>query len=147
MNRLMSALSVLLLTLPLAAAALVPPADDGIFVEGTRYDAVLETKVAYLRFKFKVTVELTRIDPPREIEAKIEGTPLGVVGRLTAASRTRLSEDPAGTLVEYEIDSALTGKLGGIGQPVLKSKAKQMEQQFFARLRAAFEEAAPAEAP
>jgi uncharacterized protein len=116
-------------------------------VDATRYDAVLETKVAYLRFKFKVTVELTRIDPPREIEAKIEGTPLGVVGRLTAASRTRLSEDPAGTLVEYEIDSALTGKLGGIGQPVLKSKAKQMEQQFFARLRAAFEEAAPAEAP
>jgi uncharacterized protein len=113
----------------------------------THYDAVLETKVAYLQFKFKVTVEFTRIDPPREIEAKIEGTPLGVVGRLTAASRTRLSEDPAGTLVEYEIDTALTGKLGGIGQPVLKSKAKQMEKQFFARLRAAFDEAAPAEAP
>jgi carbon monoxide dehydrogenase subunit G len=113
----------------------------------THYDAVLETKVAYLQFKFKVTVEFTRIEPPREIEAKIEGTPLGVVGRLTAASRTRLSEDPAGTLVEYEIDTALTGKLGGIGQPVLKSKAKQMEKQFFARLRAAFDEAAPAEAP
>jgi carbon monoxide dehydrogenase subunit G len=113
----------------------------------THYDAVLETKVAYLQFKFKVKVEFTRLDPPREIEAKIEGTPLGVVGRLTAASRTRLSEDPAGTLVEYEIDTALTGKLGGIGQPVLKSKAKQMEKQFFARLRAAFDEAAPAEAP
>jgi uncharacterized protein len=116
-------------------------------IDATHYDAVLETKVAYLQFKFKVTVELTRIDPPCEIEAKIEGTPLGVVGRLTAASRTRLSEEPAGTLVEYEIDTALTGKLGGIGQPVLKSKAKQMEKQFFARLRAAFEEAAPAEAP
>ena len=115
--------------------------------DATHYDATLETKVAYLQFRFKVIVELTRVEPPREIEAKIEGTPLGVVGRLTASSRTTLTEEPDGTLVEYAIETALTGKLGGIGQPVLKSKAKQMEKQFFARLRAAFEEAAPAEAP
>ena len=115
-------------------------------VDATHYDAMLETKVAYLQFKFKVIVELTRIEPPRAIEARIEGTPLGVVGRLTATSRTTLTEESDGTLVQYEIDTALTGKLGGIGQPVLKSKAKQMEKQFFTRLRAAFEEAAPAEA-
>jgi uncharacterized protein len=114
--------------------------------DATHYDAMLETKVAYLQFKFKVVVELTRIEPPREIEARIEGTPLGVVGRLTASSRTMLTEEADGTLVQYEIDTALTGKLGGIGQPVLKSKAKQMEKQFFTRLRAAFEEATPAEA-
>jgi uncharacterized protein len=115
-------------------------------IDATHYDAVLETKVAYLQFQFRVVVELTRIEPPRELEARIEGTPLGVVGRLTATSRTILTEEPDGALVQYEIDTALTGKLGAIGQPVLKSKAKQMEKQFFTRLRAAFEEAAPAEA-
>ena len=115
-------------------------------INATHYDAVLETKVAYLQFKFKVVVELTRIEPPQTLEAKIEGTPLGVVGRLTATSRTTLTELDDGTLVLYEIDTALTGKLGAVGQPVLKSKAKQMEKHFFARLRAAFEEAAPAEA-
>ncbi len=36
----------------------------------------------------------------------------------------------------------LTGKLGSLGQPVLRSKAKEMERQFAARLAAAF--AAPA---
>jgi uncharacterized protein len=115
-------------------------------IDATHYDAVLETKVAYLQFKFKVLVELTRVEPPSELEAKIEGTPLGVVGRLAAVSRTTLSDDADGTAVRYEIDTSLTGKLGAIGQPVLKSKAKQMEKQFFTRLRAAFEEAAPAEA-
>src|ERR1700760_1993217 len=57
-----------------------------------RYDAVLETKVAYLSFKFKVTVELTRAEAPSRLEAKVEGAPLGVVGRLTATSATTLSE-------------------------------------------------------
>jgi uncharacterized protein len=103
-----------------------------------RYAAVLETKVAYMTFRFKVTVELVRADPPNEIEAKVEGTPLGVVGRLTATSLTRLTEIGDTTQIAYEVDAALTGKLGSLGQPVLRSKAKEMEKKFAAHLRAAF---------
>ena len=106
------------------------------------YAAVFETKVAYMKFKFKVTVQVTRAEPPREIEAKVEGTPLGIVGRLTATALTRLTELGDQTRIDYEIEAALTGKLGSLGQPVLRSKAKEMERQFAARLAAAF--AAPA---
>jgi uncharacterized protein len=107
-------------------------------IDATHYNAVIEAKVAYMRFNFKVSVELTRLAPPDEIEAKIEGTPLGVVGRLTATSMTRLTEADGQTLIQYSIDTTLTGKLGSIGQPVLRSKAKEMERQFTERLRAAF---------
>ncbi len=107
-------------------------------IDATHFDAVLETKVAYMRFAFKVSVELTKVSPPDTIEAKVEGTPLGVVGRLTATSRTHLSEAGGETVVRYSIDSTLAGKLGSIGQPVLKSKAKDMEKKFTERLRAAF---------
>ena len=61
-------------------------------IDPTHYAAVFETKVAYLKFRFNVTVEVTRMDEPKAIEAKIEGTPLGVVGRLTAKSVTTLTE-------------------------------------------------------
>jgi carbon monoxide dehydrogenase subunit G len=111
-----------------------------------RYSAMLETRVAYLQFRFKVEVALTRVDAPRELEARIEGTPLGVVGRLTAHSLTRLAEEGDVTTIHYDIEAALTGKLGAIGQPVLRAKAKEMEKQFVARLRAAFEKPLPAEA-
>lgn len=103
-----------------------------------RFDAVLETKVAYMTFKFKVTVEMTEVAPPHTIAAKIEGTPLGLVGRLAATSSTRLTAAGDQTLIQYEIDAALTGKLGSIGQPVLKAKAKDMEKQFAKNLQAAF---------
>jgi carbon monoxide dehydrogenase subunit G len=111
-------------------------------IDPDHYAAVLETKVAYLKFKFNVAVEVVRIVPPSEIEARIEGTPLGIVGRLTASSVTRLSEDNGGTRVSYEVDAVLTGKLGSLGQPVLRAKAKDMERQFAERLRAAFAPAA-----
>ncbi len=102
------------------------------------FDAILETKVAYMTFKFKVTAELTEVTAPAVIAAKIEGAPLGLAGRLTATSATRLFETAQGTTIQYEIDTALTGKLGSIGQPVLKAKAKDMEKQFAKNLRAAF---------
>ena len=54
---------------------------------------MLETRIAYLRFNFKAVVDISRkLSPPEQIEAKVEGTPLGVVGRLTATATTRLSE-------------------------------------------------------
>ncbi|MGZ3312127.1 MAG: CoxG family protein, partial [Xanthobacteraceae bacterium] len=106
-------------------------------IDSDHYTAVLDTKVAYLKFKFNVAVEVVRADPPHEIEAKIEGTPLGIVGRLTASSVTRLAEENGGTKISYEIEAALTGKLGSLGQPVLRSKAKELERQFAERMRAA----------
>jgi len=115
---------------------------DGVMdlkaVDATHYDAVLETKVAYMKFSFRVSVEITNLSPPDTIEAKVEGTPIGVVGRLTATSRTHLTESGGQTIVAYSIDSTLAGKLGSIGQPVLRAKAKDMEKKFTERLRAAF---------
>ena len=110
------------------------------------YAAVFETKVAYMKFKFKVTVEVTRAQEPDEIEAKVEGTPLGIVGRLTGVALTKLSDADVdgvpGTKIAYEVETALTGKLGSLGQPVLRSKAKELERQFAARLAAAFADGA-----
>ena len=116
-------------------------------IDATHYDAVLETRIAYMRFKFKVAVEMTKAISPEEIEAKVEGTPLGVVGRLTATATTRLADLGGQTLIRYAIDATLTGKLGSMGQPVLKAKAKEMEKQFTARLAAAFAGGGPGGVP
>ena len=79
-------------------------------IDGSHYTAVMETKIAYLKFKFDVAVEVLRMNPPSEIEA------------------------------------ALTGKLGSLGQPVLRAKMKEMEREFTKRVRAAFAAAEPGNA-
>jgi uncharacterized protein len=119
-------------------AACVDGVRDLQEIDATHYRAVMETKVAYIKFKFAVAVEVTRVEPPGLIEAKIEGTPHGIVGRLSATSRTSLTDHDEATRVQYEIEAALTGKLGSLGQPVIRSKAKEMERHFAEKLRAAF---------
>ena len=110
-------------------------------IDERRYAAVMETKVAYMKFIFKVAVEIVSLAPPDRIEAKIEGTPLGIVGRLNASSSTTLTEAGDGSHIAYAVDVALTGKLGALGAPVLRSKAKELEKQFGANLQRAFEPA------
>ena len=66
------------------------------------YAAIFETKVAYMKFKFKVSVAVVRAEAPREIEAKVEGAPLGIVGRLTATALTRLTEAGEETKIDYD---------------------------------------------
>jgi carbon monoxide dehydrogenase subunit G len=107
-------------------------------IDETHYTATLETRIAYIKFKFAVAVELTKIDAPNEVVAKAEGTPMGLVGRLTATSGAVLHDEGGETVVTYEIDVALAGKLGSLGQSVLKSKAREMEKQFAGNLLAAF---------
>ena len=107
-------------------------------IDPTHYSALFATKIAYMRFNFKVSIEMTTLAPPDAIEARVEGTPIGAVGRLTATAATHLDERDGQTDIRYAIDATLTGKLGSIGQPVLKAKAREMEKQFAQRLKAAF---------
>lgn len=103
-----------------------------------RYEAQFETTVAYMKFRFRMHVEMVRQVRPDVIESRVDGSPVGMVGRLTATATTHLADEDGGTRIRYDIDSVLTGRLGSLGQPVLKAKARDMERQFVARLRAAF---------
>jgi carbon monoxide dehydrogenase subunit G len=131
---------------PQVFASCVEGVQDLKEIDKTHYSAVLETRVAYMKFRFAVTVEVVRAERPGLIEAKIEGTPLGIVGRMSATSTTTLTEIGGGTKIAYEVEAALAGKLGSIGQPVLKSKARDMEKQFAARLAERFRTPAPGSA-
>ncbi len=119
---------------PKSFIALVDGLHDLKEIDPTHYEAVFETKIAYLKFRFNVSVEVTKLEVG-EIGAKVEGTPLGVVGRLTAIATTKLDESAGETKVSYSVDATLAGKLGSMGQPVLRSKAKDMEKEFSKRLR------------
>ena len=120
-----------------AFVKLVDGVEDLRQIDPAHFAAIFETRIAYMKFKFAVTVEVIEADAPNVIEARIEGNSLGVVGRLTAKSTTTLTEVGDETKVVYAVESTLSGKLGSIGQPVLRAKAKEMEKTFANRLRAA----------
>ena len=117
-------------------------------IDEDHYTAQLETRIAYIKFRFDVAVVLLERRAPTRVVAQLEGTPLGTVGRLTSTAVAELVEAEGGreTDIVYEMEVAMTGKLGSLGQPVMKSKAREMEQGFVRKASAAFTGGAPAAA-
>jgi len=111
-----------------------------------KYAATLSNKVGPIAVTFDVAVELTKIEPPEAIDAAVGGNAAALGGRLTATAQLRLAEaEGASTRVTYAVDMSLSGRLGGIGQPVFRAKSDELSKKFGANVRAAIE--ADAQAP
>lgn len=128
---------------PFKLAGCIPGCSDLKEIGPNRYSAVLANKVGFISVKFNVVVEITKNEPPSAIDATIGGDAPGVGGRLTAAATVRLSPIEAGTLIRYTVEMGLTGKLGGIAQPVFRAKSDELGKRFGANLKAAMESGAP----
>jgi hypothetical protein len=107
---------------------------------GRRYSAVLSSRVAFITISFKVMIDVVKVDPPNAIDAKITGDAIGLLGHVVANAGVQLSETgDSQTRIRYLTDVNLTGKLGGIGQPVFRATSVQLGREFGANLKAAIE--------
>ncbi len=132
---------------PMRMAGCIPGCRDLREISPGKYSAILSNKVSFITLNFKVTVEVTKIEPPTSIAAKVIGESIGLVGRLSATAEVQLAPaGPGQTAISYATDVGLTGKLGGLGQPVFKAKSVQLGAEFGANLKAAIEKHAASQA-
>ena len=124
---------------PQRLAACIPGCSDVRELGQNRYSAVLSSRVAFMTVSFKVVIEIVRMDPPHAIDATITGDAIGLAGHVVANAAVALTEEAGGTIVRYTTDVALTGKLGGIGQPVFRATSAQLAKQFGDNLKQALE--------
>lgn len=130
---------------PFEIATCIPGCSDLREVAPGKYAAKLKNRVGPIAIGFDVTVELTKVEAPSSIDATVSGNAAGLGGRLTATATVRLAAiDAASTRVTYSVDLGLTGKLGGIGQPVFRAKSEELSKKFGANVRAALESGAKA---
>jgi hypothetical protein len=127
---------------PVRLAQCIPGCRDLHELSPGRYSAVLTNELAFITFSFKVIVEVVKIEPPRAIDAKITGEAIGLVGRVVANAGLQLSAaGPSQTDIRYTASVGLTGKLGGLGEPVFRAKSAEVAREFGVNLKTAIEQA------
>ena len=125
---------------PVRLARCIPGCTDLCEVGPDRYTAVLTSRVAFMTVSFKVTIDVAKIDPPATLEARITGDAVGLSGHVVATARLELAETPdRRTTVRYATEVGLTGKLGSLGQPVLRATSAKMAREFGDNLKAEIE--------
>ncbi len=95
-----------------------------------RFTATVEVKVGPIGARFKGAVTLTDLNPPNSYTLILEGNG-GIAGTVKGAARVKLSESSGGTLITYEVDAQVGGRMAQLGGPIIDATAKQLAGKFF----------------
>jgi carbon monoxide dehydrogenase subunit G len=97
------------------------------------FAAVAKIKVGPVSATFKGAVTLSDLDPPNgyKISGSGEG---GIAGFAKGGAVVKLTDASAGgTLLSYDVEANIGGKLAQLGARLIDGVAKNMADQFFAR--------------
>ncbi len=110
----------------------------------TGFTAKVKAKVGPVSATFNGAVTLSDLNPPESYTISGEGKG-GAAGFAKGGAKVKLTEDGEATLLAYEVDAQVGGKLAQIGSRLIDGTAKKMAEQFFGSLAEQVGGPAPAE--
>jgi carbon monoxide dehydrogenase subunit G len=117
------------------------PGCENLEVEDAKtYRVRLTVKVGFLSTTQTLRVEIVESDRPSHLVSLARGEDRKLASQVEV--RNTLDLAPAagtGTLVRYRSEVRVLGRLGSVGDAVMKVKAKQLAGDFAANVRAAIE--------
>jgi len=122
----------------------VPGCEEMVRVSDTELAAVAMVKIGPVKAKFKGQVTLSDINPPNGYTITGEGKG-GAAGFAKGGAKVSLEEDGDATILRYEVQADVGGKLAQVGARLIEGTAKKLAADFFAAFREAV--AGPGEEP
>ena len=102
-------------------------------VSDTEMTAKITTKIGPVKATFTGDVTLSDLGPPNGYKLSGEGQG-GAAGFASGSASVNLSEQDGGTLLRYEVEARVGGKLAQIGSRLIDSVTKKLAAQFFTSL-------------
>ena len=122
--------------------ACIPGCETLEKLSDTEFTAVATNKVGPVKARFKGKVRLTDLDPPNGYRISGEGDG-GIAGFAKGGATVQLSAvDANATVLSYNVEAQIGGKLAQLGQRLVNGAAKKMADQFFERFASAVNPAA-----
>jgi hypothetical protein len=112
----------------------IPGCDTLEKVSDTEFKATVGTRIGPLQAKFNGTVQLTDLDPPRGYRISGSGNG-GVAGSAKGGATVRLEPHVQGTMLLYEAEAQVAGKMAQLGGRLIDSTAKMLAGQFFEKFQ------------
>ena len=112
----------------------------------TEFTARVTAAIGPVRAKFAGKVRLSDLDPPYGYTINGEGQG-GAAGFAKGGAKVSLSQDGDGTLLSYNVNASVGGKLAQVGSRLIDGVARKMAAEFFSRFAAVVGPAAPPAQP
>src|SRR2546421_1841483 len=121
---------------PEVLKACIPGCESLEMISDHEFQAVAVNKVGPVKARFKGKVRLTDLDPPNGYKISGEGDG-GVAGFAKGGASVTLSDKDGGTLLSYNVEAQIGGKLAQLGQRLVNGAAKKTADDFFLKFTVA----------
>jgi len=98
----------------------------------TNFDARVKLKVGPVAVNFAAKIELKDLDPPNGYTISGDGKG-GPAGFARGEARVSLEDVDGSTLLRYDVEAKLGGKLGQLGARMIDATAKKIAGEFFSK--------------
>ncbi len=115
---------------PEVLKACIPGCEELEQTEEGGFRAVAKMKVGPVSARFKGRVTLSDLDPPKGYKITGEGEG-GVAGFAKGGATVTLDDRDGGTLLTYNVEAQIGGKLAQLGQRLILGSAKKLADEFF----------------
>lgn len=117
---------------PAVLKSCIPDCEELIVAGDNEFEAVAKMKVGPVSARFRGKVTLSDFDPPNgyKISGQGEG---GVAGFAKGGATVTLADKNGGTLLSYNVEAQIGGKLAQLGQRLILGTAKKLANEFFAK--------------
>ena len=116
---------------PVVLKGCVPGCEQLDKVSDTEFQAIASIKVGPVKARWKGKVRLSDLDPPNGYKISGEGEG-GVAGFAKGGATVALTDKDGGTLLTYNVEAQIGGKLAQLGQRLINGAAKKLADEFFA---------------
>ena len=111
----------------------VPGAQEVTGTPAEGFEATVTQKVGPVKATFKGHVTMSEMVEPESLVISGEGKG-GAAGFAKGSAAVRLTEEDGVTVLSYDVEAKVGGKLAQLGSRVVDGFAKKMADQFFTRL-------------
>ena len=97
------------------------------------FKAKVTNRIGPVTASFEGQVELSDLNPPNSYTLSGSGS-AGSMGNAKGAAKVTLTETEGGTMLSYDVDAEVTGKIAQLGGRLIQSTANMLAGQFFKKL-------------
>ena len=120
---------------PTVLKACIAGCESIALVAPDQYELVMNARIGPVSARFKGRLTRSEVDEPRSYRITFDGQG-GAAGFGKGVADVRLSEAPAGTLLDYEVSAQVGGKIAQIGSRLIDGAARKISDDFFSAFEA-----------
>ncbi|MEW2500347.1 MULTISPECIES: SRPBCC domain-containing protein [unclassified Amycolatopsis] len=111
----------------------IPGAAELVRSDSTHYRGKLVNEIAHVKFSAGFSAEITELTEPEEVKALLKGEDHKLGSSIKIDARLGVQPDGASSSkVDYSLDVAIWGKIGRMGESIVRRRSQEVEREFVA---------------